>query len=135
MSTLSVEFFSTASASRCAVLSLSPTLVKLSDSRCVFISNPSNNCMNFSSEIFCNKTPLPVQNKLYIVLFAKILRIAFSYFNIVPIQVSQTRVVISHLFNGGIDVRVVGRFHWIDFRLTSFRHAIPAETDWLSRIQ
>lgn len=52
LSTLSVEFFSKASANLCAVLSVSPTFVKLKDSRCVFISSPSNSWINFSSDIF-----------------------------------------------------------------------------------
>lgn len=53
--TLRVEFFSIASANLWPVLSVSPTFVKLKDSRCEFISNPSNSWMNFSSEIFCKR--------------------------------------------------------------------------------
>lgn len=44
-----------ASANLSAVLSVSPTFVKLKASRCVLISNASNNWINFSSEMFCKK--------------------------------------------------------------------------------
>lgn len=50
--TRSVLFFSMASAKSSAVRSVSPTLVSDKTSKCSFSGNASNNCSNFSSEIF-----------------------------------------------------------------------------------